>query len=124
PRKTSYPAGGCYLYFPGNETVKEYAGAHQPAPRGHRVKGAGLSGALLYRALRNSAQRAGVRLLTQSTVRRLIVDEAGGGVLGAEVWQFGAGSAAASRHRRLSRWAEGSYYATPGLSDYLRRRTL
>ena len=124
PRKTSYPPDGCYLYFSGNETVKEYAGAHQPAPRGHRVKGAGLSGALLYRALRNSALRAGVRLLTQSTVRRLIVDEAGGGVLGTEVWQFDPGSAAATRHRRFSRWAEGSYYAAPGLSDSLRRRVL
>jgi 3-oxo-5alpha-steroid 4-dehydrogenase len=124
PRKTSYPPDGCYLYFSGNETVKEYAGVHRPAPRGHRVKGAGLSGALLYRALRSSALRAGVRLLTQSTVRRLILDEAGGGVLGAEVWQFDPGSAAARRHRRLSRWAEGSYYAVPGLSDSLRRRAL
>jgi 3-oxo-5alpha-steroid 4-dehydrogenase len=124
PRKTSYPPDGCYLYFSGNETVKEYAGAHRPAPRGHRVKGAGLSGALLYRALRNSALGAGVRLLTQSTVRRLVVDEASGAVLGAEVWQFDRGSAAVTRHRRFSRWAEGSYYAAPGLSDSLRRRAL
>ncbi len=42
PCKTSYPADGYYLYFSGNETVKEYAGKHPPAPRGHRVKGAGL----------------------------------------------------------------------------------
>ena len=27
PRKTSYPADGYYLYFSGNETVKEYAGS-------------------------------------------------------------------------------------------------
>jgi 3-oxo-5alpha-steroid 4-dehydrogenase len=123
PRKTSYPPDGCYLYFSGNETVKEYAGAHQPAPRGHRVKGAGLSGALLYRALRSSAVGAGVRLQIQSAVRRLIVHEASGAVLGAEVWQFDSGSAAA-RHRRFSRWAEGSYYAAPGLSDALRKRAL
>jgi 3-oxo-5alpha-steroid 4-dehydrogenase len=124
PRKTSYPPDGCYLYFSGNETVKEYAGTHKPAPRGHRVKGAGLSGALLYRALRNSAISAGVRLMTQSSLRRLIVDETSGAVLGAELWQFGHGSAAAARHRRLSRWAEATFYGAPGLSDMLRRRAL
>ena len=122
PRKTSYPPDGCYLYFSGNESVKEYAGTHKPAPRGHRVKGAGLSGALLYKALRNSAIAAGVRLMTQSAVRRLIVDDASGAVLGAELWQFD--SAAASRHKRLSKWAEATFYGAPGISDMLRRRAL
>jgi len=124
PRKTSYPPDGCYLYFSGNETVKEYAGTHKPAPRGHRVKGAGLSGALLYRALRNSAINAGVRLMTQSSVRRLIVHDTSGAILGAELWQFGRNSPAAARHRRLSRWAEATFYGAPGLSDMLRRRAL
>lgn len=59
PRKTSYPPDGCYLYFSGNEAVKEYSGGYQPAPRGHRVKGAGLSGVLLYNALRHNAIKAG-----------------------------------------------------------------
>jgi 3-oxo-5alpha-steroid 4-dehydrogenase len=124
PRKTSYPPDGCYLYFSGNETVKEYAGSHPPAPRGHRVKGAGLSGAVLYRALRKSALDTGVRLLTQSAVRRLVVDNASGAVLGAELWQFPTGSAAATRHRRFNRWAEQLYYPAPAWSDSFRARAL
>lgn len=122
PRKTSYPPDGCYLYYSGNEMVAEYKGDHAPAPRGHRVKGAGLSGAVLYRALRKSATDAGVRLITQSSVRRLVTD-ASGAVLGAELWQF-SDTASASRHKRLNKWAEQSYYASPGLSDSLRLRTL
>jgi 3-oxo-5alpha-steroid 4-dehydrogenase len=124
PRKTSYPPDGCYLYFSGNEAVKEYAGNHPPAPRGHRVKGAGLSGALLYRALRQSAINAGVRLVTQCSARRLIVDDATGAVLGAELWQFEPGSPAALRHRRLSGWAEQTFYFSAALADALRRRAL
>ena len=124
PCKTSYPADGYYLYFSGNETVKEYAGKHPPAPRGHRVKGAGLSGAMLFRALRKSVHDAGARVTTQSSVRRLIVDSRSGAVLGAELWQFENDSRAARRHRRLSRWAERTYYPAPGVSDMLRRRVL
>ena len=124
PRKTSYPADGYYLYFSGNETVKEYAGKHLPAPRGHRVKGAGLSGAILFRALRKSVHATGARVITQSSVRRLVVDNGSGTVLGAELWQFENDSRAARRHRLLSRWAERMYYPAPGVSDLLRRRAL
>ena len=124
PCKTSYPADGYYLYFSGNETVKEYAGKHPPAPRGHRVKGAGLSGAMLFRALRQSVNAAGARVMPQSSVRRLVVDNKSGAVLGAELWQFEAGSRAAKRHRRLSRWAEQMQYPAPGVADMLRRRAL
>jgi 3-oxo-5alpha-steroid 4-dehydrogenase len=123
PHKTSYPADGYYLYFSGNEAVKAYAGAHPPAPRGHRVKGAGLSGALLFRALRKSAQAAGARIMTQSAVRRLVVDDIGA-VLGAELWQFEPNSREARRHRQLSRWAERTSYGAAALSDYFRRRAL
>jgi 3-oxo-5alpha-steroid 4-dehydrogenase len=124
PCKTSYPADGYYLYFSGNETVKQYAGKCPPAPRGHRVKGAGLSGAMLFRALRKSVHAAGARVMTQSSVRRLVVDDRSGVVLGAELWQFENDSRAARRHRRLSRLAERMYYPTPSISDTLRRRTL
>ena len=124
PRKTSYPADGYYLYFSGNETVKEYAGSHAAAPRGHRVKGAGLSGAMLFRSLRRSVQAAGARVMTQSSVRRLVIDAASGAVLGAELWQFGNDSRAARRHRQLNRWAERLYYPVPGVSDWLRKRAL
>ncbi len=124
PCKTSYPADGYYLYFSGNETVKEYAGKHPPAPRGHRVKGAGLSGAMLFRALRQSVNAAGARVMPQSSVRRLVVDNKSGAVLGAELWQFEADSRAVRRHRRLSRWADQMQYPAPGVADMLRRRAL
>src|SRR5271166_276618 len=124
PCKTSYPADGYYLYFSGNETVKEYAGKHAPAPRGHRVKGAGLSGAMLFRALRESVNAAGARVMPQSSVRRLVVDSKSGAVLGAELWQFETDSRAAKRHRRLSRWAEQMQYPAPDVADMLRRRAL
>jgi 3-oxo-5alpha-steroid 4-dehydrogenase len=124
PCKTSYPADGYYLYFSGNETVKEYAGKHPPAPRGHRVKGAGLSGAMLFRALRKSVHAAGARVMLQSSVRRLVVDNRTGAVLGAELWQFGHESRAVRRHRQLNRLAERMYYPAPGVSDMLRRRAL
>jgi 3-oxo-5alpha-steroid 4-dehydrogenase len=124
PCKTSYPADGYYLYFSGNETVNEYAGKYPPAPRGHRVKGAGLSGAMLFRALRKSVQTSGACVMTQSSVRRLVLDNKSGAVLGAELWQFDNDSRASKRHRQLSRWAERMYYPAPGISDMLRRRAL
>src|SRR5260370_42076592 len=88
PCKTSYPADGYYLYFSGNESVKEYTGKYRPAPRGHRVKGAGLSGAMLFQVLRKSVHAAGARVMTQSSVRRLVGDARRGAVLVAELWQF------------------------------------
>jgi 3-oxo-5alpha-steroid 4-dehydrogenase len=122
--KTSYPADGYYLYFSGNETVKAYAGKYPPAPRGHRAKGVGLSGAMLFRALRKSVHAAGARVMLQSSVRRLVVDSRSGGVIGAELWQFEKNGHAARRHRRLNRLAERMYYPAPAISDMLRRRLL
>jgi 3-oxo-5alpha-steroid 4-dehydrogenase len=124
PHKTSYPADGFYLYFSGNETVAAYAGRHPPAPRGHRVKGAGLSGSLLFAALAARAREAGARLDPQSAVRRLVVDGASGAVSGAELWTLDGGSDAARRHQRLDRWTARAGYASSALSDRLRRRVL
>ena len=62
--------------------------------------------------------------MPQSSVRRLVVDDKSGAVIGAELWQFEAGSRAAKRHRRLSRWAEQMQYPAPGVADMLRRRAL
>ena len=123
PRKTSYPADGYYLYFSGNEAVKEYAGSAPPAPRGHRVKGSGLSGANLFGALRKSVGASGARVLTQTTARRLIVD-GDGAVVGVELWQISPGSREARRHKLLNRWVERTSYASAGVSDAFRRRAL
>lgn len=62
--------------------------------------------------------------MRQSAARRLILDDTGGVVLGAELWQFDSRSVAAARHRRLSRWAEAMFYVAPRLAEILRRRTL
>ena len=123
PKKTSYPPDGYYLYFSGNETVPMFAGKHAPAPRGHRVKGAGLSGAVMFKCLRDATISAGVSAMSQAAVRRLIVASSGA-VLGAEVWHLPAGSRAARRHRRLSRLADRLSYLDAGLSDRVRRRAL
>lgn len=124
PRKTSYPADGYYLYYSGNEAVPQYAGAHPPAPRGHRVKGAGLSGAVLFRALRKAVAAAGAKIMLQSSVRRLVVDARSGAVLGAEVRQLAPDSDASRRHRKLSRWFDRLSYFAPGLADKVSRRML
>ncbi len=123
-KKTSYPPNGYYLYFSGNEAVPQFAGAAPPAPRGHRVKGAGLSGAMMFKALRKATVAAGARVLSQAAVRRLIVDSASGAVVGAEVWQMPTGSRVARSHRRLSRWADKISYVDAGWSDRVRRRAL
>ncbi|MDO8431627.1 MAG: FAD-binding protein [Candidatus Binatus sp.] len=124
PKKTSYPPDGYYLYFSGNEAVPQFAGEHPPAPRGHRVKGAGLSGSAMFKAMRAAVDTAGVKVMTQSAVRRLVVDSSSGAVLGAEVWQLPPGASVARRHRRLSRWAERLNYTAASLSDLVRRRAL
>ena len=124
PKKTSYPPDGYYLYFSGNEAVPQFAGKYPPAPRGHRVKGKGLSGAVMFKALRQATISAGVTVMSQSAVRRLVMDSASGTVLGAEVWQLPSGSREARRHRRLSRWADQLSYIDGGLSDRVRRRAL
>ncbi len=44
PFKTSYPPAQYYLYYSGNELLPPHNNKARPAPRGHRVKGRGLSG--------------------------------------------------------------------------------
>jgi 3-oxo-5alpha-steroid 4-dehydrogenase len=124
PHKTSYPADGYYLYYSGNEAVKEYAGRNPPAPRGHRVKGKGLSGANLFKVLRRAVIAAGAHVMTQASVRRLVVDDASGAVVGAEVRQLVPDSTESRRHRKLSRWADNLHYAAPGRAAKVRERVV
>lgn len=121
PHKTSYPSDQYYLYYSGNEAVPAYAAQAAPAPRGHRAKGAGMSGASLFAALKSSALSRGVRLQQQCEVRRLVLDEQGR-VLGVEAWQLPAGSRAARQHARLSRWATAIHMYAPSLAERLRTR--
>jgi 3-oxo-5alpha-steroid 4-dehydrogenase len=78
PDKTSYPSNRHYLYYSGSERS---AGGH-PAPRGHRAKGRGTSGRLLYGKLAAAVRRSGVTVLTHTTAVRLVI--ADGRVTGVE----------------------------------------
>jgi 3-oxo-5alpha-steroid 4-dehydrogenase len=83
PTKTSYPPDQCYLYYSGNETVSSYSRHANPAPRGHRARGKGLTGNALFQPLRESARRKGVRIRYSCKAKRLIVEE-DGNVIGLE----------------------------------------
>ncbi|WP_223594363.1 FAD-binding protein [Pseudomonas sp. A-R-19] len=121
PHKTSYPSDQYYLYYSGNEAVPAYAASAKPAPRGHRTKGPGMSGASLFAPLKASALRHGARLRSQCEVRRLVLD-LDDKVLGVEAWQLPPGSRAAKKHARLSRWAAAIHMYAPALADRLRAR--
>jgi 3-oxo-5alpha-steroid 4-dehydrogenase len=123
PRKTSYPAQPYYLYYSGNEAVAAYAQHAAPAPRGHRVKGPGMSGRTLYGVLRDAVQaRPEVTVMRQTAARRLILDH-DGAVVGVELWQLPPGRHQ-KRHARLARLAERLHNAAPALADRLRERVL
>jgi 3-oxo-5alpha-steroid 4-dehydrogenase len=121
PHKTSYPSDQYYLYYSGNEAVPAYTASAKPAPRGHRTKGPGMSGASLFAPLKASALRHGARLRSQCEVRRLVLD-LDNKVLGVEAWQLPSGSRAARQHARLSRWAAAIHMYAPALADRLRAR--
>lgn len=119
PRKTSYPADGYYLYYSGSEAVPAFAQHAPAAPRGHRVKGSGMSGAVLFGVLREAVRKAGIPVQGQAVARRLVVD-AGGAVLGAEVLQMQG--RAAAWHARLEGFADAIHNMAPGLADAARAR--
>nr|NLU60078.1 FAD-binding protein [Pseudomonas sp. BIGb0427] len=121
PQKTSYPSDRYYLYYSGNEAVPAYAAQATPAPRGHRAKGPGMSGASLFAPLRASALKLGVRLRSQCEVRQLVVDNHDR-VLGVVAWQLPADSRAARRHARLARWVSVLQMYVPALAEVLRKR--
>jgi len=75
--KTSYPPDDCTLYFSGNELCHPYAHAAEPAPRGHRALGRGLTGHLIFDGLREGAIRSGADVRRQARAERLVVDERG-----------------------------------------------
>ncbi|WP_040406066.1 FAD-binding protein [Amycolatopsis nigrescens] len=122
PYKTSYPNDDYYLYYSGSESAGGFRDAAKPAPRGHRAKGPGTSGKLLFAKLAKSARRRGVRVLPQTTVKRLRTDERGAvtGLLvrtlrDAPVWVRTA-------HRLLGRYAAKPGIYVPALRKALHRR--
>ena len=77
PYKTSYPTNAHYLYYSGSEMSGPARAVAKPAPRGHRARGKGTSGAVLFSHLRASLEQQGGRVRTQTRADELVVDAAG-----------------------------------------------
>lgn len=119
PDKTSYPTNRHYLYYSGSElSARDQA---PPAPRGHRTRGRGTSGGLLFARLARAVRGAGVPVMRQTTALRLVTD-ASGAVTGVEcrTLRGGPGWARAS-HRILHRWGAKPYVYVPKLGRLLHR---
>ena len=110
PDKTSYPTNRHYLYYSGSEMSARALAP--PAPRGHRTRGRGTSGGLLFARLAAATRRAGVQVVGQSAAVRLITD--GGRVTGVECRSLrGAPWWARTAHRVLHRAARKPYLYVP-----------
>lgn len=77
PRKTSYPTNDYYLYYSGNELAPPFRDKATPAPRGHRTKGRGTSGKVLFKALRSAVAKRDIAVRFQTRVTELVTDESG-----------------------------------------------
>jgi 3-oxo-5alpha-steroid 4-dehydrogenase len=121
PDKTSYPTNRHYLYYSGSELSA--AEAAPPAPRGHRTRGRGTSGGLLYARLAAAVRGAGARVLTQTTARRLVTEPGPGGrVTGVECLSLrGAPVAVRLTHRVLHQWSAKPYLYVPKAGRVLHR---
>ena len=119
PDKTSYPSNRHYLYYSGSELSA--AGVAAPAPRGHRVRGRGTSGSVLFARLAGAVRRSGVRVRWQTTARTLITEQTGR-VTGVECRTMrGAPAWARVAHRELHRWSAKPYLYAPKLGRLLHR---
>ncbi|GAA4102438.1 FAD-binding protein [Zhongshania borealis] len=74
--KTSYPPENYFLYYSGNELASPYRDIATPARRGHRVKGKGFTGRVLFESLNQSAQQQNnIEIKQHCEVTRLILDQ-------------------------------------------------
>lgn len=121
PYKTSYPSNKHYLYYSGSEASGEFRAVATPAPRGHRAKGKGTSGKMLFFPLADSAVKSGVRLLGQTRAVALVVS--GGRVVGVECRSLvDAPAAIRLLHRRLGLLSAKPGIYAPRLRYVLERR--
>jgi 3-oxo-5alpha-steroid 4-dehydrogenase len=144
PDKTSYPTNRHYLYYSGSElSARDVA---PPAPRGHRVRGRGTSGGMLFARLAQAVGGSGARVLPQTTAHRLIIDAGGGetgegetgegetgegvtrggmtsgGVSGVECRTLRGGPTwARAAHGILHRWSARPYLYAPKVGRVLHR---
>jgi 3-oxo-5alpha-steroid 4-dehydrogenase len=118
PDKTSYPTNRHYLYYSGSEVAARAAAP--PVPRGHRARGRGTSGGLLFARLAAATRRAGVQVAEQTTATRLITAE--GRVTGVECRSLrGAPWWARTAHRALHRLARKPYLYVPKVGRVMHR---
>ena len=118
PDKTSYPTNRHYLYYSGSElSARDVA---PPAPRGHRTRGRGTSGGLLYARLAAAVRRAGVEVERQTAAVRLITEN--GRVTGVECRSLrGAPWWVRAAHRLTHRVARKPYLYVPKIGRILHR---
>jgi 3-oxo-5alpha-steroid 4-dehydrogenase len=120
PDKTSYPTNRHYLYYSGSEL--SLGDVTHVAPRGHRARGRGTSGYLLFARLERAVRGSGARVLAQTAARRLVADPAGR-IVGVECRTLGGAPWwAAAAHRVLHRWSAKPYLYLPKLGRALHRR--
>lgn len=123
PYKTSYPNDDFYLYYSGSEAAGGFRDIAKPAPRGHRVKGPGTSGKLLFARLASAVRRRGVRVLPQTRVQSLVVDS--GVVTGLRVSSLRDAPAwVRVAHRLLGRYSAKPGIYVPALRTALHRRAV
>jgi len=119
PDKTSYPTNRHYLYYSGSELSARDAA--RPAPRGHRTRGRGTSGGLLYARLAGAVRASGCRVLGQTRVTGLERGE-GGEVAGVRCLTLSTAPAwVRFAHRWLHRWSVKPYLYAPKLGRVLHR---
>ena len=101
-KKTSYPVHGNSLYYSGNEIA--HADSARPAPRGHLADGIKrftAFGPAFVGPLLKSARKKGVFAITQTKIRRLMINDKGA-VVGVEGQQIKPNSWAGFQHRVMS----------------------
>ncbi|QNG17439.1 FAD-binding protein [Rhodococcus triatomae] len=122
PHKTSFPTDDYYLYYSGSEASGAARKVAAPAQRGHRAKGKGTSGKMIFGPLARAVRRAGVRVLTQTSVTALVTDDEGR-VVGVEARSLAdAPARVRSRHARLCRISAKPGIYAPALRAVLEKR--
>jgi len=121
PYKTSYPNDDYYLYYSGSESAGGFRDLAKPAARGHRTKGPGTSGKLLFARLAQAARRRNVGVLPATRAEELIVED--GAVTGVRVRTLrGAPRHVQVRHATMARYAAKPGIYVPAVRKALQHR--